>query len=154
MKSVKVLLADDNQRFLESTERFLRSIPDINMVAVGKALSGEEAIRLSSELKPDLILMDLAMPGMSGLEATRLIKQAGEAPRVVILTIHENDEYRRAAEGAGADGFVTKSDFAEKLVPMVRSLFPQSSCEPSSGHCEPHHPQPSSTKHSIERLAS
>jgi len=81
---------------------------------------------LSAELKPDLILLDLEMAGMGGLEATQLIKQEANAPRVVILTIRECNEYRRAASEAGADGFLTKSEFTEKLVPVVQSMFPES----------------------------
>jgi len=126
MKSVRVLLVDDNERFLESIERYLASLRDVDIISVGKAMSGEGAIKLCAQLKPDLILMDLAMPRMSGLKATRLIKEAADAPRVIMLTIHEGDEYKKAAREAGADGFVTKSEFAETLVPLVRSLFPQS----------------------------
>lgn len=81
---------------------------------------------MSAELKPDLILMDLTMPGMGGLKATRLMKQETLAPRVVILTIHESSEYRNAAREAGADSFLTKSEFTEKLVPVVQSMFPES----------------------------
>lgn len=124
MKSVRVLLVDDNERFLKSIERYLASLPEMNIVSAGKATSGVEAIRLSGELKPDLIIMDLAMPSMNGLKVTRLIKEAADAPRVIILTIHESDEYRRAAREAGADGFVTKAEFGEKLLPLVQSLFP------------------------------
>lgn len=123
MKRVRVLLVDDNERFLESVERYLGSIPEMNIVSAGKATSGVEAIRLSAKLKPDLILMDLTMPTLNGLAATRVIKQEADAPRVIILTIHENDEYKKAAREAGADGFVTKSEFADQLLPLIDSLF-------------------------------
>jgi two-component system invasion response regulator UvrY len=126
VKKVRALLVDDKERFLDSIERYLVSVPELNVDCIGKATSGEEAIMLSMELKPDLILMDLTMPGMGGLEATQLIKQEANAPRVVILTIHESDEYRRAAREAGADGFLTKSEFTEKLVSVVQSMFPES----------------------------
>jgi DNA-binding NarL/FixJ family response regulator len=135
MKKVRALLVDDKERFLDSIERYLVSVPELNVDCIGKATSGEEAIMLSMELKPDLILMDLTMPGMGGLKATRLMKQETHAPRVVILTIHESEEYRRAAKEAGADGFLTKSEFAEKLVPLVQSLFPQPSSSSDCASC-------------------
>jgi DNA-binding NarL/FixJ family response regulator len=123
MKSVRVLLVDDNERFLESIERYFISVPEMHIVCAGKAKSGEEGVKLSAELKPDLILMDVTMPRMNGIEAMRLIKQEANAPRVVILTIHESNEYRRAARETGADGYLTKSECTEKLVPLVQSLF-------------------------------
>jgi two-component system response regulator NreC len=126
MKNVRVLLVDDNERFLVSIGRYLASLRDLDIITAGKAMSGEEAIKLSAQLKPDLILMDLTMPRLNGLAATRVIKQKADAPRVIILTIHDSDEYKKAAREAGADGFVTKSEFAETLVPLVLSLFPQS----------------------------
>jgi len=68
--------------------------------------------------------MDVAMPGMNGLEATRQIKARPAAPRVVILTFYDNPEYRAVAQTVGADGFVTKSDFAAQLLPLIYALFP------------------------------
>ncbi len=123
MKNVRVLLVDDNMRFLESVENFLPSISGLHVVSVGRALSGEEAIVMSTSLRPDLILMDISLPGMSGLEATRLIKQSADAPHIVMLTVHENDEYRKAAKEAGADGFISKSKLYKELKPVGLSMF-------------------------------
>jgi DNA-binding NarL/FixJ family response regulator len=126
MKSLKVLLVDDNERFIDSIERYLVSIPDLHIDCVGKATSGEDAITLIPVLHPDLILMDLTMPGINGLETTRMIKGSKNPPRTIILTIHDSEEYRWAAKEAGADGFLTKSEFTEKLTPLLRVLFPKS----------------------------
>lgn len=87
-------------------------------------MSGEEAVGKSVELQPDLVLMDLAMPGIGGLDATRKIKSGINPPRVIIITIHEGDEYRKSAEEAGADGFISKSELHIKLAKQIRSFFP------------------------------
>lgn len=123
MRGVKVLLVDDNRHFLESIEKFLMSTAN-GIIIVGKAFSGKEAIRVSSELKPDLILMDLAMPEMGGLEATRIIKAEHNPPRIIILTMHESEEYQKAAKEVGADGFVSKSELYDKLAQGMNNLFP------------------------------
>ncbi|MGA9407846.1 MAG: response regulator transcription factor [Bacteroidota bacterium] len=120
---VRFLLVDDNENFLDSVERYLASLGSSDLNCVGKATSGEEAVRLSVELKPDLVLMDCAMPGIGGLVATRLIKQETGSPKIVILTIHESDEYRKAASMAGADDFVTKSELTNKMSALLESMF-------------------------------
>ena len=127
---VRFLLVDDNENFLDSVERYLYSLRGSNLYCVGKATSGEEAVRLSVKLKPDLVLMDCSMPGMGGLVATRLIKQTAGSPKVVILTIHESDEYRKAASVAGADDFVTKSELTNKMSSLLESMFHEN-LEPS-----------------------
>ena len=121
MKRIQVLLVDDNQIFLDSIQRFLASVKNIQVV--GCAASGEEAILLAEKLNPELVLMDLAMPGMNGLQATRILKAKEHAPSVIVLTMHDSREYQQAVESAGADGFVAKSEFGEKLQPLIESLF-------------------------------
>jgi DNA-binding NarL/FixJ family response regulator len=78
----------------------------------------------TTALRPDLVLMDLAMPGMGGLEATRRLKAEPDAPRVIMLSLHEHPMYRTAALDAGANGFVPKSKLGTALLPMIHSLFP------------------------------
>jgi DNA-binding NarL/FixJ family response regulator len=68
--------------------------------------------------------MDLTMPEMNGLEATRQLKARADEPRIIILTLHDNSEYRAAAAAASADGFVTKSELGMQLVPMIHHLLP------------------------------
>lgn len=117
MPPLRILLVDDSPAFLESAARFLSR--DVRFEIIGRALSGSEAVAQVGLLDPDLILMDLAMPGMNGLEATRLIKEQPDAPCVVILTLSDSTEYRVAAEAVGADGFVTKSEFGTALLPLL-----------------------------------
>lgn len=121
MSSLRIILVDDSPEFLESAVRFLSADPRIHIV--GRALSGRDALNQIPSLKPDLVLMDLAMPEMNGLEVTRQIKAQPRAPRVVILTLYDTPEYRSAAEGVGADGFITKSDFGTQVLPMLEVLF-------------------------------
>jgi len=123
MAPIRVLLVDDNEAFLDSAVRFLSQDADIEIV--GSALCGDEALKQASRLTPDLVLMDLAMPDMSGLEATRAIKALLQKPRVVILTLHDNAEYRAAAKAVGADGFIAKSEFGTALRGQIHSMFPE-----------------------------
>lgn len=121
MKPVRTLLVDDNPEFLNSAARFLSASPQIEIV--GLAQSAREGIRLARELSPHLLLIDLSMPEMNGIETTRLVKQLPSPPKVVILTLHNDIAYRVAAENAGADAFVSKADFAESLLPTICRLF-------------------------------
>ena len=121
MSIIRALLVDDYADFIESASQFLSTVPEIQVV--GRASSGVEALQAVDRLHPDLVLMDLAMPGMSGLEATRRIKEQAGAPRVVIITLYNNQGYRVAALAAGADGFMTKSEFGEDLVTLIHDLF-------------------------------
>lgn len=121
MKSIRTLLVDDNPEFLEAAKRFLSSERHFNVI--GTALSGEEAIDQVNKLRPDLVLIDLAMPGMNGLEATQRIKSEPDCPRVIILTLYNTPAYREASYSVGADGFVTKSDFGVSLLPLIETIF-------------------------------
>jgi DNA-binding NarL/FixJ family response regulator len=121
MAPIRVLLVDDNLEFLDATERFLST--DSWLEIIGHTLSGEEALKKTSSLNPDLVLMDLAMPQMNGLETTRLIKALPDAPRVIILTLYDNSEYRSASEAVHADGFIAKSDLGIQLLSLIHNLF-------------------------------
>jgi DNA-binding NarL/FixJ family response regulator len=121
MELIRTLLVDDSPEFLDAAGRFLAADPDIEVV--GSAISGIEAIEQVSLVKPDLILMDLAMPGINGLETTRRLKAEPGAPRIIILTLHDNPEYRAASESVNADGFIAKSDFGAELLPLIHLIF-------------------------------
>jgi DNA-binding NarL/FixJ family response regulator len=121
MESVRTMLVDDNPEFLEAAIRFLSSSPHIQVI--GSTLSAEDALTQIKTLNPDLVILDFAMPNMSGIEATRIIKNKTNPPRVIILTLHDNPEYRKASEAALADGFVTKSNFGMELLPLIDNLF-------------------------------
>jgi DNA-binding NarL/FixJ family response regulator len=121
MTQIKVLLVDDSREFLQAAAQFLSSDPCIEVV--GRVESAEDALREATRLEPDLVLVDLAMPGMNGLEATRHLKERKDPPRVIILTMYDLDEYRSAAPAVQADGFVTKSEFGIRLLPMIHTIF-------------------------------
>jgi DNA-binding NarL/FixJ family response regulator len=120
--NIRLLLVDDRPLFLELEATFFIAHPRI--VIVGRASSGIEAVDQTARLYPDLVLMDLSMPGMNGLEATSRIKKQPNPPRIIILTMHDLPAYRDISRVAGADGFVTKADFGLPLLRMIDELFP------------------------------
>jgi len=120
---LRVLIADDQALERAGFRMILEAQPDIEVV--GEAADGEAAIRLARRLRPDVILMDVRMPGMDGLEATRRLLSAAEPPappRVIILTTFDLDEYVYAALQAGAGGFLLKDVTPEQLVAAVRTV--------------------------------
>ncbi|MDR3573081.1 MAG: response regulator transcription factor [Anaerolineaceae bacterium] len=121
MNPIRVLLVDDNPDFLVALGHFLCS--DVQIDIVGHSSSAKEALEKASNLNPDLVIMDLAMPEMNGLEATRYFKSLAEPPRIIILTLHENIEYRYASMSVAADGFVVKSELGVELLPLIHSMF-------------------------------
>jgi CheY-like chemotaxis protein len=131
MNPLRILLVDDSAEFLESAARLLMLHQELCIV--GRAASGSSALEQVAVLQPDLVLMDLAMPGMNGLEATRRIKAQPAAPRVVIMTLYDVAEYRAAARDATADGFIAKSSIRSQLLPLLASLF----AHPSNGSAQP-----------------
>jgi len=122
MYPLRILLVDDSAEFLESAARLLMLHQDLSIV--GRAASGSSALEQVAVLHPDLVLMDLAMPSMNGLETTRQIKARPASPCVVIMTLYDVAEYRAAARAAMADGFIAKSSIRSQLLPMLASLFP------------------------------
>jgi DNA-binding NarL/FixJ family response regulator len=119
---VRVLIADDQALIRAGFRMILEAQPDLEVV--GEAADGETAIRLAGRLRPDVVLMDVRMPGVDGLEATRRLLDGGEArpPRVVILTTFDVDEYVYAALQSGASGFLLKDVTPEQLVAAVRTV--------------------------------
>ena len=120
MSKIRVLLVDDSPEFLRMAAHFLATDQEIDLVGV--ALMGQDALVLVAGLQPDLVLMDLIMPHMNGLDATRQIKSTPNAPIVVLLTGHDTPEYRSAAATAGADGFVYKPELFKELLPLMHQL--------------------------------
>ena len=113
--TIRVVVADDQQIVREGFAALLETQPDISVV--GRAADGEEAVRVCGEQRPDVVLMDVRMPVMDGIEATRRV--AG-GPRVLILTTFDLDEYVYDALSAGASGFLLKDAGAERLFEAVR----------------------------------
>ena len=120
-RAVKVLVVDDSPIFLAAATAFLSRYPQIQVV--GRAQSGREAIQLVAEVSPDLVLMDVRMPQMNGLEATQRIKAQPAPPRVIILTLHDSPDCRESAQTVGADGFIAKDEFGDNLPSAIFSLF-------------------------------
>lgn len=118
---VRVLLVDDNARFLELEAALLKVDPRFEIV--GRALSGREALVEIRRLQPDLVLLDVAMPDLNGLELTRYLKKRSSTPSIIIVTTYNDPEYLQAALEANADGFVAKADLGLKLLPMIYALF-------------------------------
>jgi len=120
VRLTRVLAIDDSPEFLSSLQSFFETTPDFYLV--GTARSGPEALTLAQELRPDLVLMDLQMPGMNGLEATSKIRRSFPEITVVIVTAHEMPGLRQVCHENGACDFVKKSRLYQDL-PDVLAEF-------------------------------
>jgi DNA-binding NarL/FixJ family response regulator len=120
VEQITILLVDDNRIFLSAVRNFLAQLPEV--LIVGEAHDGQEALTLAAQLKPDLVLLDIAMPVMNGLEAAQALNAFARPPHIVFLSMHDNASYRSAAQDLGARGFVGKSDFVVSLIPLISSL--------------------------------
>ena len=119
MAMIRVVVADDHRLIRQGIVGLLQSQPEIEVV--GEAGTAREAIELSATLQPDVVLMDVSMPGGTGLEATRTIRADQPAVRVVILTMHDREDYLYEALRAGASGYVLKGGDIQELLQAVRS---------------------------------
>jgi two-component system response regulator NreC len=117
---ITVLIADDHAIMRDGLRALLGSQADIEVVA--EAVDGNEAVRKARESRPDLILMDITMPGMSGLEATRELKKESPDARILVLTMHESDEYFFKMLDAGASGYFVKGGSSSELITAVRTV--------------------------------
>jgi DNA-binding NarL/FixJ family response regulator len=120
MRRVKVLLVDDDARFLKWVRQFLAS--EIALEIVGEAGDGQEAIRKARILRPDVVLMDVRLPGMTGLEVTQHLKAEMPNLTVIILSIFNLREYRDAAMASGATAFLPKRDVQMRLRSLLCTL--------------------------------
>ena len=120
MSTVRLLLVDDHEGFINAAMRHLRRIDWLDIV--GSAGNGIEAIAQCEALRPDVVLMDLAMPEMGGLQATRLIKAQDNPPYIVIASHFDDAEHREHALRAGADAFVSKLSYIHDVVPLLEAL--------------------------------
>jgi NarL family two-component system response regulator LiaR len=121
MKNIRVLLAEDHVVVRQGTRQLLEREPDFKIV--GEAGDGEEAVRLAKELQPDVIIMDVAMPKLSGIEATRQIKAVLPAVSVLVLTGYDYDEYIFSMLEAGAAGYLLKNVSGDELIGAVRAVY-------------------------------
>jgi DNA-binding NarL/FixJ family response regulator len=117
---VRVLIADDHRLFAEALRAILSA--DDRIEVVGLAVSGDDAVAQAGELSPDIVLMDISMPGVDGVEATRRILDVRPAARVLMVTGSDAQEDVDAAQRAGAAGYVTKDRIAAELVVAILGI--------------------------------
>jgi DNA-binding NarL/FixJ family response regulator len=118
--SIRLLIADDHPLFRKGLRTLLGAIPDF--AVVGEAETGPEAVAISTELQPDVILMDLQMPGGSGIQATREIMSASPNARILVVTLFEDDDSVFAAIRSGARGYILKDTDEEEMVRAIRAV--------------------------------
>jgi two-component system response regulator DegU len=120
MSKIRLMIVDDLEHVRQGMRTLLNLVDDIEVI--GEAINGFEALGMATVLKPDVVLMDLDMPKMDGLEASKWIKQITPATRIMTITIHDTDTFRAQAEAAGVDAFVVKATQSEVLVEKIREL--------------------------------
>ena len=118
---MKILICDDQAVIRDGLEMLLKLEQDFEIV--GAAQDGAEAVELAAQKSPDLVLMDLKMPGMNGIEATRRIKHAAPQAQVVMLTILEDAEHQAGAHAAGAAAYLSKRQMHLELLPLLARLL-------------------------------
>lgn len=120
MKRMRILLVDDHVLVREGLKRVLEAQPDLELV--GEAADGEQAVEQAERLRPDIVLMDLSMPLLSGIDATRRLAKSAPGMRVIALTVHESEGYVCEFLRAGAHGYLLKRATSEELLRAVRMV--------------------------------
>lgn len=119
--TIRVLLADDHALLREGLRALLSSVAELEVI--GEAGNGRDALNAVRELAPDIILMDIAMPDLNGVEAARLIREKYPAVRIIMLSMHSNAEHVHRALAAGASGYLLKETAAKEVVTAVRAVM-------------------------------
>ncbi|WP_427338930.1 response regulator [Caloranaerobacter sp. DY30410] len=120
-KQITVLIVDDHSLMRQGLKQILELESDIKVI--GQASNGEEAINMTLEYKPDVVLLDINMPLMNGIEALRRLKDIGVDSKIVMLTIHDDREYLYETLNIGADGYVLKDADSETLIKAIRDVY-------------------------------
>jgi len=115
---IRVLLADDHEAMLDRVTDLLADDCDV----IGTAIDGRQALEAAMELKPDVLVLDISMPVMNGIETARSLKELGAKTRIVFLTVHDDPDYAREALEAGALGYVIKSRITSDLVAAINEV--------------------------------
>lgn len=118
---IRTLVVDDSTAALHSICGFLKLQPNIEVI--GTASDGREGLASARALHPHLVLIDVQMPVMNGIDATAQLRQDLPATRVVMVTVHDSPEVRRACRESGADGFIAKEHLDKELLPLLEQLF-------------------------------
>ena len=120
MQISQIVLVDDNQDFLAVSQEFLEAFEGLQVV--GTATSGPEALDLLNHISPTLLIVDVSMPEMNGLELTQQVKKQWPSLPIIVLTLLDTPLHRQAALQAGADAFVTKASMDDDLIPAIQGL--------------------------------
>ncbi|MEN8720285.1 MAG: response regulator transcription factor [Oceanococcaceae bacterium] len=123
MNPLRTILVDDHADFRRLAQALLSEIDCVELVAMGA--DGEEAVRLCEQHRPDLLLCDIAMPKMGGIQATRLIKAQDQPPIIALVSVYGDAEHRAHAQAAGADYFINKVDFLPSVADVVDKVQEQ-----------------------------
>jgi DNA-binding NarL/FixJ family response regulator len=121
MPKLTVLIVDNSWEFRHLLKRLLRSSPEIEII--GEAENGREALNLARQLNPDIVIMDVRMPRLNGLESTRLLKEEMPATDVIVLSLHDIEEYRKEALANGACSYIIKRNMVSELIPAIHETF-------------------------------
>jgi DNA-binding NarL/FixJ family response regulator len=120
MKAYRIILADDHPIVRQGIRDLLSSNPHLQVI--GEAANGQELLELLNKTRPDLIVLDIQMPRLGGLQAAHAIKKRHPKVKVLILTMHKEDPYLTAARGIGIEGFVLKDDIGQVLLSAIETL--------------------------------
>ena len=120
MQISQIVLVDDNQDFLAVSQEFLEAFEGLQVI--GTATSGPEALDLLGRISPTLLIVDVSMPEMNGLELTQQVKKQWPSLPIIVLTLLDTPLHRQAALQAGADAFVTKASMDDDLIPAIQGL--------------------------------
>lgn len=118
--TLRILLADDNLIFVGAVRQFLAKLPGATVV--GESQDGIDALEKVRALAPDLVLLDVSMPAMGGVEVARVLRSWPKPPSVVFLSMHDASAYQSMADELGALAYINKSDFVQRLLPIIERL--------------------------------
>jgi DNA-binding NarL/FixJ family response regulator len=119
MNRMRVFLADDHEAVLRATTALLGA----DFEVVGTATDGQSLVNSTLRLNPDLLIVDISMPVLNGIEAIRRLREAGSTAKVVFLTVHDDPDFAQAAMAVGASGYVTKPRMATDLIPAIKEVL-------------------------------
>jgi two-component system, NarL family, response regulator NreC len=121
MEKIRILIVDDHTLFRSGLRMLIGERSD--MEVVGEASDGDEALAMTKKLSPDVVLMDISMPGIGGIQATEKIRENFQNTKVVVLTMHEDPVYVRSALAAGATGYIVKKAADSELISAIRAVY-------------------------------